>query len=67
MRLLGVLAVLAAILTAFLGRAIAGGMRAFVSIFLCHKQTPLSGKVCAFTTDPKTQNTSGQGWNDFRI
>jgi hypothetical protein len=42
MRFLGVLAVLATILAALLGRAIAGGMRAFFSLFLCHKTTPLS-------------------------
>jgi hypothetical protein len=44
MRLLGVLAVFATILAVLLTRAIAGGMRAFISFVLCHKTSPLSGK-----------------------
>jgi hypothetical protein len=39
-RLLGLFAVLAAILAVFFGRTIAGWMRAFVLLVLCHKTNP---------------------------
>jgi hypothetical protein len=50
MRLLGVLAVLATILAVFFGRAIAGRMRTFVSLILCHNTTPLSGKFVLYSS-----------------
>jgi len=44
MRLLGVLAIFAAILTILLGRTIAGWMRAYFFLIFCHKQPLLSGE-----------------------
>jgi hypothetical protein len=50
MRLLGVFAVLATILAVLLGRTIAGGMRALISLILCHKTTLLSGKFVLYSS-----------------
>jgi hypothetical protein len=43
MRLLGFLAVFAAILAVLFGRTITSGMCAFICLVLCHKTTLLSG------------------------
>jgi hypothetical protein len=48
-RLLSLFAVLAAILAAFLGRTIAGWMRAFVFRILCHKNNPLSALAYSYS------------------
>lgn len=66
MRLLGILAILAAVLAVFFGRAIAGGMGALGSLILCHNTTPFLLSSC-FATDPKTQNSSGQAWTSFQL
>jgi hypothetical protein len=50
MGFLGVLAVLTTILAVLLRRAIAGGMRAFISLILSHKTTPLSGKAVLYSS-----------------
>jgi hypothetical protein len=49
MRPLGILAILAAILAVFFGRAIAGGMGAFVFLVLCHGTPRLSPKFLLYS------------------
>jgi hypothetical protein len=48
MRLLGVLAVLATIFAVLLGRAIASGMRALISLSLSHKNILPPGKLVLY-------------------
>jgi hypothetical protein len=46
MRLLGVFAILAAILAVLLRRTIAGWMGAYLFLIICHKQLLLSDEFC---------------------
>ena len=60
MRLLGLFAILATVFAVFLRRAIAGRMRAFVFVVLCHKTFPAFWIVRA-EVDRKTPKRHGQG------
>ena len=58
MRLLGVLAVFAAVLAVLLRRTIAGWMRANVFLIICHNVPPFSVGLTAL--DPRTPSSFGQ-------
>ena len=58
MRLLGVLAVFAAVLAVLLRRTIAGWMRANVFLIICHNVPPFSVGLSAL--DPRTPSSYGQ-------